>query len=538
MLEFVLKQDGKKLMSRSIDSNPIAIGRGNNNSVKLLDDEISRNHCRIEWKSDSLYVTDLSSNGTLLNGKPIKEAELHAGDTLTIGTWSIEITTSADAIAVKTVGAAILPTSIIELNVGKKSIVSEKMELIICSPDQTTMRRRISASEFTIGHHASCDISVADPYTSRRHCRIVNDGNGLKLIDLASTNGTFFGGTKIEQMRIPKQGSFQIGQTSISYRVERTMERIGVSKESSIGNMIGPSREMREVFALMNKVGASNATICITGESGTGKEVAARALHEISPRNKGPFIAINCGAIPANIIESHLFGHERGSFTGAVDRAAGLIEQAGGGTLFLDEIGEMPLELQTRLLRVLESRTLRRLGGKREISVDFRLICATNKDLKKMAWDGRFREDLFFRIFVLPIELPALKGREEDISALAKHFIEELQPKGRQFVMTEDATKKLTSHSWPGNVRELKNSIERTLLLSEGDIIDADDLKLIFHVEQQPKGGLKDREKGILVETLVDCNGNITRAAKKLNIARTTLQKKIKTFSIEVPGRA
>ena len=238
MLEFVLKQDGKKIMSRSIDSNPIAIGRGNSNTVKLLDDEISRNHCRIEWKNGSLYIIDLSSNGTLLNGKPIKEAELHAGDTLTIGTWSIDIETSMDAVAVKTVSAAILPTNIIELNVEKKSITSERMDLIICSPDQTTMRRRISTSEFSIGHHASCDISIADPYASRRHCKIVNDGSGLKLVDLASTNGTFFGGTRIEQTRIPSQGSFQIGRTTISYRVERTTEQVGISESGSMGDMI------------------------------------------------------------------------------------------------------------------------------------------------------------------------------------------------------------------------------------------------------------------------------------------------------------
>ena len=295
---------------------------------------------------------------------------------------------------------------------------------------------------------------------------------------------------------------------------------------------------MRKLFALISKVGASNATVCITGESGTGKELAARALHESSPRNKGPFIAINCGAIPANIIESHLFGHERGSFTGAVDRAAGLIEQAEGGTLFLDEIGEMPLDLQTRLLRVLESRMLRRIGGKREIAVNFRLICATNKNLNELVARGQFREDLFFRIFVVPIELPPLKGRKKDVRALALHFIKELQPKGRHFSLTENATKKLTKHSWPGNVRELKNSIERTLLLAEGDIIDADDLKLLHHTKQQSDGALKEREREILIDALDNCNGNITKTAKKLNIARTTLQKKIKGFSIKIPGRS
>ena len=335
-------------------------------------------------------------------------------------------------------------------------------------------------------------------------------------------------------MSIPPQGTFRIGRSIICYRLERILETIGPSKSTRLGNMIGPSKVMREVFALIERVGPSDASVCIIGESGTGKELAARELHQQSPRRRGPFVAVNCGALPSSIIEGQLFGHERGSFTGAVERAAGLIEQATGGTLFLDEIGEMPLELQTRLLRVLEGGTVRRVGGKQEIAVDIRVICATNRDLKKLVSEGRFRKDLFYRIFVVPLNLPPLREHKEDIRALIDHFISELAPQGRRPPLTEKAILRLMEHSWPGNIRELKNTLERTILLSEGDIIDAPELKIVALETQGHEGGLRERERDILIAAIEECKGNLSRASRKLGIARTTLQKKIKRYSIKV----
>jgi len=538
MLEFTLKQNGKTFTSHPIDSQTITIGRGRENSIKLLDDEISRNHCRIELLEGSPYITDTSSNGTFLNDKPIKKSELHAGDTINIGGWSMKVEDSTFESTPRTVAGTVQPTNIIEFDVKKKKIVSKRLELLLHSKGKKRIKRTIALSEFSIGQHPDCDICIEDPYTSKEHCKIINGEDGIKLIDLASTNGTFFGGKKIDGVSIPDHGRFQIGRTSITYRTKKKSEPVGVSDEPSISGMIGPSREMRELFSLINRVGASNASTCITGESGTGKELAARALHDVSPRRRSPFVAVNCGAIPANIIESHLFGHERGSFTGAVDRSTGLIEQAEGGTLFLDEIGEMPLDLQTRLLRVLEERTLRRVGGKREIDVDFRLVCATNKNLRELVRDGLFREDLFFRIFVVPIELPPLNGRGKDILALAEHFIEKLKGDKHHLSLTRAAIEKLCEHGWPGNVRELKNCMERTILLSTDDIIDADDIKLLHNGSEEDEKPLKSRERNILSEALIACNGNITRTARKLKIARTTLQKKIKILSIEIPHKS
>ena len=534
MLELTLKRDGKRLLKRSIDENPITIGRAADNLIKLLDEEISRHHCRIEWREGTLTLTDLSTNGTFVNGKLRKETEISAGDIISVGQWSVQIETVVDAVPIKTVVTNARPTQVLKFDEQKKRLTTENIELVVQSPDQPAMRRHMPAREFIIGHHAACDIAVADPYVSRRHCKMINEDGRLALIDLASTNGTYVGNTKIDRMSIPPRGAFRIGRSTIHYRLERISEIIGPSKNTRLGNMIGHSKAMREVFALIERVAPSDASVCITGESGTGKELAARELHNRSPRRRGPFVAVNCGALPSSIIESQLFGHERGSFTGAVERAAGLIEQASGGTLFLDEIGEMPLELQTRLLRILEEKTVRRVGGKQELPVDLRLICATNRDLKRLVSEGRFRQDLFHRIFVVPLALPPLREHNEDIPALADHFIREISPQGRQPALTDGATQKLMTHTWPGNIRELKNTLERTILLSEGDVIDAKEIKIVPLEGHINEGGLRERERNILIATIDECNGNLSQASRKLGIARTTLQKKIKRYSIKV----
>jgi DNA-binding NtrC family response regulator len=299
--------------------------------------------------------------------------------------------------------------------------------------------------------------------------------------------------------------------------------------------MVGVSKQMRAIFGLISRVAPTDAAVLISGESGTGKELVALELHRLSGRKDRKFIAVNCGSIPGTIIESQLFGHERGAFTGAVERASGYFEQARGGTLFLDEIGEMPLELQTRLLRVLETKTVRRIGGQEEIPVDFRLICATNRNLQRMVQEGRFREDLLFRIFVVPVDLPPLRERPEDTLALAKNYAAELAPKGRNPSLTDAALEAIAGHNWPGNVRELKNTIERTLIMCDRDIVEAADIKFASIGQANGNGELKDKERSHLEDALRECSGNITLAAKKLGIARTTLQAKIKRYDIEIP---
>lgn len=524
------------LMRQPIGEAPVTVGRSSDNTLKLVDPEISRHHCKIEWRDNSLFITDLSMNGTLVNGQQFKCTEVHVGDKLTIGPWTLSIDSTIDAVPIRTIAKSASETRVIGFDARKKILTTRQVELAIQSPDQAPIRRRMTKEEIVIGHHAACDVAVADPFVSRRHCRIICEGDVLRLVDLSSTNGTFVSDTKVTETILPSSGSFRIGRSTVLYRILDSSERISPSKRDRLGKLLGESRRMREIFAIIERIGPTDAAVCITGESGTGKELVARELHNASKRRRGNFVAVNCGAMPPSIIESQLFGHERGAFTGAVERVSGLFEQAKGGTIFLDEIGEMPFDLQARLLRVLETKTVRRIGGQEEIAVDVRLICATNRDLKRMVADGRFREDLFFRIFVVPIELPPLRERTEEIPALATHLLYEIASPGHMATLTEAAMERLMGHSWPGNVRELKNTLERTVLLSDGSSIDASDLKIeSVGINRSEGGKLKEHERDILISALEESGGNLSRTSKKLGIARTTLQKKVKRYSIEVP---
>jgi len=304
---------------------------------------------------------------------------------------------------------------------------------------------------------------------------------------------------------------------------------------------IGQSAAMQRVFQLIDKVAASRTSVVITGESGTGKEMVARAIHAASPRAERPFIAVNCSAIPATLIESEIFGHERGAFTGADARRQGCFELAHGGTLFLDEIGEMPLELQAKFLRVLEEGTLRRLGGRSEIRVDCRVICATNRDLKEMVADGRFREDLYFRLNVFHIELPPLKERREDIPLLVQHFVDRFRADSRKKVRgaSQEALQALQAYDWPGNIRELRNTIERAVILCDGDLIERE------HLPREITGSsaagsmlrlsvgmpLREVEREYILFSLQEYAGNKARTAEVLQIAEKTLYNKLNRYA-------
>ncbi|HWV39501.1 MAG TPA: sigma-54 dependent transcriptional regulator [Vulgatibacter sp.] len=310
---------------------------------------------------------------------------------------------------------------------------------------------------------------------------------------------------------------------------------------------IGQSAVMREVFSLVEKVAPSKASVVITGESGTGKEMVARAVHRLSPRADKPFVAINCSAIPASLMESEIFGHERGAFTGADQRRLGCFELADGGTIFLDEVGELPVELQAKFLRVLEEERLRRLGGKAEIAVDVRVICATNRDLKKQIRAGRFREDLYFRLNVFNLHLPPLKERVEDIPLLAQHFVEKFAAEAGKKVQgfSADALEALRNYGWPGNVRELRNSIERAVILCDGDLVRREDLPADL-VGIEAEGimlkltlgmPLREVEKEYILRSLRRNGGNKARTAELLGISEKTLYNKLNRYAADARDR-
>ena len=313
-------------------------------------------------------------------------------------------------------------------------------------------------------------------------------------------------------------------------------------------DMIGSGPAMQRVFELVQKVAPANASVVITGESGTGKEIVARAIHSLSSRKERPFVALNCGAIPATLIESELFGYERGAFTGADQRRLGNFELAHGGTLFLDEIGELPLEMQGKFLRVLEERRFRRLGGKSEVEVDVRVICATNRDLKEEIKKGRFREDLYFRLHVFTIHLPPLKERREDVPLLVHHFIEKFNAETGKHVQgtSPGAMSVLQGYAWPGNIRELRNTVERAMILTDGDTIDEEHLPPDVRpshgeaaVLRVPLGvQLRDVEKDYILASLQRNGGNKARTAEMLGISEKTLYNKLNRYAAIARERA
>ncbi|MSP18489.1 MAG: sigma-54-dependent Fis family transcriptional regulator [Bdellovibrionales bacterium] len=315
--------------------------------------------------------------------------------------------------------------------------------------------------------------------------------------------------------------------------------------------MIGESPKMLKLYSILDKVAVSDSTVLILGESGTGKELIAAALHERSRRRQGPFIKISCAAIPATLMESELFGHERGAFTGAISSKPGRFELADGGTLFLDEIGEMSVEMQVKLLRVLQEKRFERVGGLRTLTVDVRLITATNKDLEKEVREERFRSDLFYRLNVVPLSLPPLRDRPDDIPRLAAFFLMKIGDRmGKtSLTMQPETLELLIQYPWPGNIRQLENVIERVIVLSEGGSITPEQLpeeilefeELRFSERQIIAGGsLKDIvkdvtrriEKKAIEEALVETQNNVTEAARKLNISRKGLQLKMKELGL------
>ena len=343
----------------------------------------------------------------------------------------------------------------------------------------------------------------------------------------------------------------------------------GVSEESSIrkappdkadkvlGDIIGVSPPMQELFALMRKVAPSPTTILLRGESGTGKELVASAIHRLSERAEGPFIAVNCTAIPENLFESELFGHEKGAFTGAVTRRPGRFELADGGTLFLDEIGELPGPMQVKLLRVLQERVVERVGGMRPVSVDVRLVAATNADLETMVHAGTFRDDLFYRLNVVPIILPPLRERPDDIPVLIQHFVAKFSQRLDRSVSGVDPLlqRALVEYAWPGNIRQLENIVERMVLLAGSELLTMHDLPRELRDQSRddqagidtvrddapmPDGNLKDivrertqaLERDLILRALQEDDWNVTHAARRLGISRKGLQLKMKDYDL------
>jgi len=353
----------------------------------------------------------------------------------------------------------------------------------------------------------------------------------------------------------------KVEQGLLLSRTRAQVERLSAHKDAlegdaarAAGALVGESEPLRKLLALVTRAAGTEATLHISGESGTGKELVARRVHQHSARKDGPFVVVHCASLAESLLESELFGHERGAFTGAVKRKLGRFELAHGGTLFLDEIGEISPSIQTKLLRVLQERELQRVGGEQTIQVDVRLVSATNRDLKAEVAAGRFREDLFYRLHVVPLALPPLRERSEDIPLLARHFVAKSGPRLNRQVrgLTEAAERALTRYAWPGNVRELENAIEQSLVFAEGDALDVEDLPAFLQDAKAPPSGalptlrgdrplpelLDGIERQLIEEAYARAKGVKTETARLLGIKTSALYYKLEKYGLLPKGEA
>ncbi len=349
---------------------------------------------------------------------------------------------------------------------GAAKLCLPKATVVVKSGDREGLTRAIGAAGIVIGSGDEADLRIEDTAVSSRHCQVSATPRGIELIDLASTNGTFVDDRRILGVILDRTTTVRAGESVFDVVLEEGESEVEISRAQSFGGLLGHAPCTRAALLLLERAAKSDATVLITGESGTGKELAARALHDRSARAGGPFVVLDCGAASASLLEAQLFGHAKGAFTGANEAREGVFEAADGGTLVLDELGELPLDLQPKLLRALESRTVVRLGETRSRKVDVRFVASTHRDLEHEVTKGRFRQDLYYRVGVVTVRMPALRERREEIPRLFRHFLTKIAGDAAPEV-PESLLAVLAAHDWPGNVRELRNFAERFLVLRE-----------------------------------------------------------------------
>jgi transcriptional regulator with GAF, ATPase, and Fis domain len=415
-------------------------------------------------------------------------------------------------------------------------------------------RAQVGSEIARIGTADGNDLVLADRTVSRFHCEVSVRGNTIVIRDCGSTNGTLIDGVRVREAEIPPGTLVRIGGSALRVELGEEPAFVEVSARSGFGELVGASVEMRRVYAILERLAASDATVLVQGETGTGKDVLARSLHAASRRADRPFVAVDCGAIPEHLVESELFGHVRGAFTGATSDRRGVFEEADGGTLFLDEIGEMPLALQPKLLRAIESRSIRRVGGTGARTVDVRIIAATNRSLASSINDGSFREDLYYRLAVVEVRLPPLRARRDDIPVLAAHFFRIFGGFGGDGALPAEFVAGLVGRGWPGNVRELRNYIERSVSLgtiaprpaapvaaspAAAGPVPPDSIErfvaLHLPLKQARRAWTESFELVYVRAMLKLVGGNVTRAAERAGVSRRFLQRMVARLGIR-PG--
>ena len=458
---------------------------------------------------------------------------------------------------------------------------------ILQSVDDPTREWTFDKEEIRLGSMDDNDVVLNDDTVSRYHCRITQEETGYVLLDQQSTNGTFINKVRVRDAFLRPGCIVSVGQSQLRFNAREEEVQIVPSRSDRCAGLIGGNARMREIYSIIEKIAPTATTVIIDGETGTGKEVVAQAIHSLSPRSRNELVVFDCGAVPPNLIESELFGHEKGSFTGAMMTRSGLFEQADGGTLFLDELGELPIDLQPKLLRALEQREVRRVGSQKPQKIDVRIIAATNRNLEDEVRAGRFRQDLFYRLSVVRLHLPSLKDRADDIPLLVQHFLDtgHFNRKGDAQAVSaiaDDAMTALQSYPWPGNVRELVNVVERAVSFCDAGVVELSDLPDYIRSAKPPQTpatraaikraqtspnptvpmsasaptplppeellsegvtfkDAKERwvasfERNYILQLLRRNTGNISHAARAADIDRKYFRKLMKKYDIEAAG--
>lgn len=466
----------------------------------------------------------------------------------------------------------LLPTLQRTLHVLSEKLSAEDFSLDVIAGPHEGQSLRLNQEITRIGRSQWCDLALEqDQWVSGEHLECTLESRGLRIKDLGSRNGISLGGHTVFDAYVTENSEFTIGTSTLRLRSNHQMQEISIPFHDKSGKLVGRSPAMRKLFAMLKRLEQHNVSTLLTGETGTGKTTVAEVLHTRSATPNAPFIVVNCGALPANLIEAMFFGHEKGAFTGAEKSQPGFFEQADGGTLFLDEIAELPLELQPKLLDVLERKKVRRIGARTEKEVEVRLITATHRDLQKAVSDGSFREDLYFRIAVVELTIPPLRARAEDIPLLVEALLTAIEP-SKPIQVDDRAMRNLQEQVWPGNIRQLRNTLLRSITFLEGDTIHIDDLVLPYtdapniplpkprmqastHSTQHTEGAdgifakglypiadhhppfdlkafLTQAEKELIVQALDEADQNVQQASRLLGITAAWLYNRIKKYDL------
>ena len=436
----------------------------------------------------------------------------------------------------------------------------EKIGLRVLSGDDAGDVVLFENAFIRIGSDPLNDIVLTDPTVSRHHAEIRRVGDDIQLVDMNSTNGTTVDGLSVAEINLQPNQIFQVGRTQIRVSTLKEQIPISVTQKTHYGSMVGHSVALREIFSILDRIAPSELSIVIEGETGTGKELIARAIHDQSNRAKKPFVVFDCSAFTATLLESELFGHEKGAFSGALAKHRGVFERANGGTIFFDELGEMDIEFQPKFLRVLETGDLRRVGGESTFNVDVRVVAATNRDLEELIAEKKFRQDLFYRLAKVRFLLPPLRKRIEDIPPLTEHFLKKICKDRIAPTIDKDAYLILQKYEWPGNIRQLKNVIEKAIAFNDGNI-SADYFRKELSIEKgAPQFSSKSSfdeeviafqeneellpfreakeilvnafEKGYLRRLLKENKNNVSAAARHAKIDRRHLYRLLKKHDI------